>query len=94
METCFNYCDSKRAFFSSDERKWINKIHKLIEEHPEDIRVIRRPEENDGCIYVELPSSWLKVSPPRKLDLSEEDRAALRERMINIRSRQENSQEN
>lgn len=85
METCFNYCDPKRAFFSSDERKWINRIKKLIEEHPNEIRVIALPENNDGCIYVELPASWLKVQPKIVREFSEEQKDALRERMKLLR---------
>lgn len=80
METCFNYCDTKRAFFSSDERRWITKIRKLLEEHPDEVKLIASPETNDGCIYVELPAIWLKVQPPRKLEMTEEQREAARER--------------
>ena len=29
METCFNYTDKERGFFSSDERRFITKIRKL-----------------------------------------------------------------
>ena len=65
METCFNYCNSKAAFFSSDERKWINKIHRLAEQRPQDVVIIREPDDNDGCIYAQVPSSWLKINPPR-----------------------------
>lgn len=86
METCFNYC-SDTAFFSSDERKWINRIRKLKEEHPDEITIIREPEVNDGCIYAKLPPSWLKVQPPRKLDLTDEQRAELRERLNNVRQK-------
>lgn len=86
METCFNYCDPKKAFFSSDERKWIIRIKKLIEEYPDDIRVIAMPENNDGCIYVELPASWLKVQPKRKVDMTEEQKNILRERLARMRS--------
>lgn len=85
METCFNYCDTKRAFFSSDERKWINRIRKLYEEHPDEMRMIAEPETNDGCIYVELPASWLKIQPPRKL--TDEEREVLRERFAQTRAR-------
>ena len=98
METCFNYCDKDRGFFSSDERKWIIKIRKLKEQYPDDIRIIAEPETNDGCIYCQLPTSWLKIQPKRKVELSDEERAALRERMMDIRARmsetQGNSQEN
>lgn len=65
METCFNYCDKEVAFFSSDERRWISKIRKLKEKYPDEITILAEPETNDGCIYVRLPSSWLKVQPKR-----------------------------
>ena len=95
METCFNYCDPKRAFFSSDERKWINKILKLYEEHPDEMRMIARPETNDGCIYVELPASWLKIQPKVKRDMSEEEKQLLRERLAQYRTKtKETSAEN
>lgn len=81
METCFNYCDSKVAFISSDERKWISRIRKLAEEHPNEIAILRQPEANDGCIYASLPASWLKVQAKRKVELTEEEKAALRERL-------------
>lgn len=93
METCFNYCDEKVAFFSSDERRWINKIHRLKEQNPEEVKIIREPEENDGCIYCRLPASWLKVNPPRKLDISEERRQEMSERMKSIVEQQKLNRE-
>ncbi len=85
METCFNYCDIDKGFFSSDERRWINKIRKLKEIYPDDIRIIAEPETNDGCIYCQLPTSWLKIQPKRKIDMSDEERAVLAERLRSIR---------
>lgn len=85
METCFNYTDRDRAYFSSDERKWITRIRKLKEQHPDQVRIIREPEENDGCIYCELPVEWLKVSPKREVIITEEKREKLAERMRMMR---------
>ena len=85
METCFNYCDPEKGFFSSDERKWINKIRKLKELYPDEIRMIAEPETNDGCIYCQLPTSWLKIQPKRKVELSEEKKDVLRERLARMR---------
>ena len=81
METCVNYCDADTAYFSSDERRWINRIRRLKKEHPEQVRIIREPEQNDGCIYAEVPVKWLKVSPPPKRVLTEEQRMKLSKRM-------------
>lgn len=83
METCFNYC-SDQAFFSSDERKWIVRIRKLKEKFPDDITIIAEPENNDGCIYCKLPPSWLKIGPKNAPNLSEEQRQALRDRMLQL----------
>ena len=85
METCFNYCDKEHGYFSSDERRYITKIHKLAEKYPEQVRIIAEPENNDGCIYAELPTSWLKIQPPRKLDLTDEQREELSVRMAKMR---------
>ena len=65
METCFNYTQ-ETAFFSSDERKWHTKIRKLAAERPDEVTIIKQPEDNDGCIYAKLPASWIKIVPPKK----------------------------
>lgn len=91
METCFNYCyfkpeNKEVAFFSSDEKRWINKIHKLAKEHPEAVTILREPEVNDGCIYCRLPSSWLKVqAPAKKKPMTEEQKQIARERLNRVR---------
>jgi len=84
METCFNYCDKDVAFFSSDERRWITKIRKLKEKHPDEITILAEPETNDGCIYCKLPTSWLKVAPKKRV--SEEVRRLSAERLKNMRA--------
>lgn len=82
METCFNYCQPDTAFFSSDERRWVNKIRKLAESHPDEVTIIREPDENDGCIYCSLPVRWLNVRPPAKRNFTEEQRLASAERLM------------
>ena len=78
METCFNYCDDKQAFFSSDERKWITRIRKLHQQNPDEVIILRQPETNDGCIYCKLPAYYLKLQPKKKVTMSEERKAKLR----------------
>lgn len=82
METCFNYTDgSNMAYFSSDERKWINRIHKWAEERPDEVRIEKEPDENDRCIYARVPASWLKVRYPKKMNFTEEHLNALTEQV-------------
>ena len=84
METCFNYCNKDKGFFSSDERKFITKVRKLKEKYPDEVQIIRQPEENDGCIYCSMPVSWFNVRPPKKMNLTEEQRQNMSDRMKRI----------
>ena len=63
METCCEYTDSV-MWVSTDERRMITLMMKLIAEHPDETEIIKRPEENDGCLYCKVPSTWLKIAPP------------------------------
>ena len=79
METCLNYTERDRAYFSSDERRFVTKVRKLKEKYPEQVRIIKEPEDNDGCIYCELPVEWFKLSPKKRV--SDEQREKSRVRM-------------
>ena len=87
METCFNYCDEKQAYFSSDEKKWITRIRKLQEQNPDEVIILRQPETNDGCIYCKLPASYLKVQPKKKIVMTEERRAQLMKQLEKTRKK-------
>ena len=67
METCCEYTDSV-MWVSTDERRMITRMMKLIAEHPDETEIIKRPEENDGCLYCKVPSTWLKIAPPVKMN--------------------------
>lgn len=84
METCCNYT-SDVMFVSTDEQWLINRIMRFSETHPDEVEVMRYPQDNDGCLYCKLPSNWLKITPPAKRDLTYEQRAAAAERLRNLR---------
>lgn len=81
METCINYVDSDTAYVSSDERKWCNKVRKLAESHPEQVRIIKKPEENGGCVYATVPAGWVRIQPPKTRNLTDEQKNELAERL-------------
>ena len=85
METCLDYTTREYAWFSSDEPKYIRKIHLLKEQHPDEVRIIAEPEENDGCIYCQIPVKWFTIRVPVKRVLTEEDKQILSERMKRVR---------
>lgn len=75
-ETAFDYYgDEKTAHFSTSEKKWIKKVYELCEKFPGDVIIKVRPEDNDGCLCATMPKAWFKIAPPRKISLTEEDRA-------------------
>lgn len=65
-------------------RKWINKIKRLNEKNPEEVKIIA--ENKDGSICATFPVKYLKISPPRKV--SEEQKQAAGERLRKFRDKQ------
>lgn len=55
------------------QRKWINKIKRLAEKHPEEVNI---QFTHSDCIVVKMPISYIKISPPKKV--SEEQRERMR----------------
>lgn len=84
METSCTYT-GEYAYFSSDELRWKNRILKMAEKYPDYVTVLRRPEVNDGCIYVKLPARWMEIRPKCKAELTDEEKSSLIERMKTAR---------
>lgn len=84
IETACNYTD-KTMFVSSDQQKWINRIRKLKSEHPEQVRILYEPEQNDGCIYATVPAEWLRITPPRTVTMTDEQKRIATERLKAMR---------
>lgn len=88
METSINYTD-KIAFFSSDEPKWIRRVHEWHEQLPDYVEIISEPENNDGCIYCKIPSNWMTIRPKKGLFMTEEEKAEIGERLKQFQKRPE-----
>ena len=87
-ETCITYVgEDKTAIFCSSERKWISKIIKLHKQRPDEIKIIRRPEDNFGMLYAEIPKNFIKISPPRQVNYTNEQKSAIVERLSAARKR-------
>lgn len=81
METACGYLDDKVMWVSTDERKWINRLLKMAQEHPDEVTITNLPENNDGCLCLKCPANYLKIAPPVRRELTGEQRIALSERM-------------
>ena len=76
--------DNKFATITTNERKWITKLNKLAEKRPDEVKIVSRPEDNHGYMLAHVPKSYMKLSPPRTVNYSEEHRAALADRMKTV----------
>lgn len=84
-ENCIEFLTNMRKIsFTFTARKWINKVKKLKEEHPDEIDYVENP---DGSIFGHAPIKYFKLSAPRKVELSEEQKV---ERAARMRSMREN----
>lgn len=81
IDTYAGYASKDEMFFSSTERMWHNRVLKLAKENPTEVEIIKYPQDNDGVIYAKMPVSYLQIKAKKKRDLTEEERAAIRERL-------------
>lgn len=77
-ETIINFNEEEKvASVYTYNKSLRNKLNKLVGVNP-DIHVIR---SSDEMSEFEVPKSWIKVSPPKQVNLSDEQRAAIAARL-------------
>lgn len=83
-ETSIDYltCDNHAVFYSG-ETKWINKMRRYAEQYPNEVRI---QQDNDWGLIAHVPRNWMKVAPPRKVNLTEEQRRQRAARLAASRS--------
>lgn len=63
------------------ERTMLNKLSKLAEANPEEVK----PIWTDGyAVKYQVPKKYIKISPPKRMNYSEEQLQAMRERAKRI----------
>ena len=78
----------KTCTVSFAARKFVNKMKKL---HDKDTTGFERFVENeDGSVYARIPLNWLKISPPRHVEMSDEKKEELRYRMKTMQKKKQN----
>jgi len=92
METCIEYCEPGWAWMSTDERRWINKLRKLAKERPDECVILKQPEDNGGFIYAKFPQKWVRVNPPKVVNLTDEQKAARAEALLKARQEKNEDQ--
>lgn len=71
--------------------KYVNKLKKLQELYPQQIKIVGMNNDDDNYIQAKVPIEWFKfVGPPKSLTLTEEDRQKRAERLKKARLNKNN----
>lgn len=62
---------------------YVSRVKELAERFPEECQITA--ENNDGSIVAHIPREWIKISPKKHVEISDERREELRERIANAR---------
>lgn len=78
METIINFNDGEDiAYISTSQASWKEKMRKLAEQYPEDVKITK---ENEYTLFAECPKKYIvPPRPPKKL--SEEQKQKNIERL-------------
>lgn len=83
-ETIINYNNEEdTASVYTFHRALQNKLNKLVGVNP-DISIVFQDE--DSVEYI-VPKKWIKVSPPRQVNYTDEQKAAMAERLAAAREK-------
>lgn len=69
--------NQERATLTFSQGRYKTRIRKLAKEHPQECQILA--ENKDGSLCAHVPTSWVKIIPPRQL--SEEQRQEIGERL-------------
>ena len=82
IEAAINYTNVDNcAYFSSNEKRWINRIMRLKHDHPDEVDIQQVPDNNGGYIMAGVPKEWFKLTPPKKVFYSTTMRKQIGERL-------------
>jgi len=85
QEVTINFnAEEDTAIVDTRNPVWIRKMDKLLEENPDEVRLI---DENEVGKTYEVPKGAIRISIRKKRVLTEEQRKSLSERMKNIRAK-------
>ena len=88
MENLIEFLNGqKRATVTLSQGRYKTKVEKLAKERPDECKILAR--NLDGTILAHVPTYWVKISPPRKVEMSEDRKEELRKQLANARNKKE-----
>lgn len=74
--------DEKASIYTCDS-VMVNRLRKLAEENPDDVRILN--DQGYG-LKMDVPVKWIKIRKPKKMNFTDEQKAAMAERLRASRS--------
>lgn len=71
--------DAECATVTFTQGRFKNKIRELAKEYPGECEIVC--ENDDGSMVAHIPTSWVRVRPPRIVDITEERKEELRKQL-------------
>lgn len=88
MENVIEFLNGqKRTTVTLSQGRYKTRVEKLAKERPDECKILAR--NLDGTILAHVPTSWVKISPPRKVEMSEDRKEELRKQLANARNKKE-----
>lgn len=85
QETTYEHMADEKTFTVTAAERWsISMINKLKEKYPDQVEIAYVNE--DGSILARVPYEWMRIKPKTKRNLTDEQRIALRDRMLKLKS--------
>ena len=75
----------KTATISVSNKRFVNRLRKLFFDGEHGQEMLRFTENADGSLYCVVPLSWVRVSPPARREITEQEKEVLRERLAEAR---------
>jgi hypothetical protein len=76
--------DEKQATVTFSQQKYKNKIRKLHEKYP--VECCDITENEDGSLVAHIPTSWVKINPPKQMNLTDLEKQERRDRILRMRN--------
>ena len=82
IEAAINYTNvDECAYFSSNDKKWINRIFRLKRQYPDLVEIQQAPDNNGGYVMAGVPKDWFKLTPPKKTNYTTAEKKQIGERL-------------
>ena len=81
-ENAIEWLDSRdKATVTLHGGRLKNRVLRLAEEYPDEVEIRREPDDNGGFLVAKIPAKWVKITPPRRLELTDEQKEELMARL-------------